>query len=105
MTVGLLLFIAFASLGAGILAGLRLPRVWLLLTVTATVAGLAAALVVLLGAQDWEWRSGFMICGEFASLRLDGVSALFAALLCVVGGTGAVYAHSYWPDHLWRKPI
>jgi hydrogenase-4 component B len=74
-------------------------RLWLALTVSGTVAGLSAALVVLLGAPDWEWRSAFALGGEFIHLRLDGVSALFLALLCVVGGTGAVYAREYWSEH------
>jgi hydrogenase-4 component B len=98
VTLDALLIVCFVALSAGIAASSRMPRAWLAFTVTATAAGLAAALMVLLGAQDWEWRSEFTLCGEFVSLRLDGVSALFAALLCVVGGTGAVYAHSYWPD-------
>ncbi|MBI4622336.1 MAG: NADH-quinone oxidoreductase subunit H [Verrucomicrobia bacterium] len=31
-------------------------------------------------------------------MRLDGISALFLALLSVVGGAGAVYAREYWAD-------
>jgi len=36
--------------------------------------------------------------GELIYLRLDGVSALFLALLCTVGGAGAVYAREYWSE-------
>ena len=50
------------------------------------IAGLSAALTVLLGGADWEWRSGFSLGGEPIHLRLDGLSALFLALLWVVGG-------------------
>lgn len=98
MTPGPLLLLAFAALAAGIVVGVRLSRLWLALTVTGAVAGLCAALRVLLGAGDWEWRSAFLLGGEFIHLRLDGVSALFLALLCVVGGAGAVYAHEYWSE-------
>ncbi len=99
MTSGSLLLIAFAALIAGIGFGPRCSRIWLALTVTGTAAGLGAAVMVLLGAPDWEWRSGFLLGGEPLHLRLDGVSALFLALLCVVGGAGAVYAREYWSDH------
>jgi hydrogenase-4 component B len=59
---------------------------------------LAAALSVLLGPTDWEWWSVFALGGDLVHLRLDGVSALFLALLCVVGGLGAVYAGEYWSE-------
>jgi hydrogenase-4 component B len=99
MTSGSFLLIAFAALAAGIGFGPRCSQIWLALTVTGTAAGLGAAVMVLLGAPDWEWRSGFLLGGEPLHLRLDGVSALFLVLLCVVGGTGAVYAREYWSDH------
>ena len=99
MTPGPLLLFAFVALVAGIVVGARLSRTWLALTVAGTVAGLSAALMVLLGAPDWEWRSGFSLGGELVHLRLDGVSALFLVLLCVVGGAGAVYAREYWSEH------
>ncbi len=93
------LLFAFASLTVAVLVGARLPRTWLALTLVGAVAGLAAALMVLLGAADWEWRSGFLLGGEPLHLRLDGLSALFLVLLSVVGGAGAVYAAEYWPEH------
>ncbi|MFA6546092.1 MAG: proton-conducting transporter membrane subunit, partial [Limisphaerales bacterium] len=96
---GPLLLLAFVALATAIVVGVRSSRWWLALTVTGAVAGLGAALTVLLGATDWEWRSGFSLGGELAHLRLDGVSALFLALLSVVGGTGAVYAREYWSEH------
>lgn len=98
MMLDALQLIAFAALAASIIAGLRLPRIWLALTAIGATAGLVAALVVLLGTQDWQWRSGFTLCGESISLRLDGLSAVFAALICVVGAAGAFYSHGYWPD-------
>jgi hydrogenase-4 component B len=99
MTPGLLLLIAFMSLATSIAAGFRLPRTWLALTLTGAVAGLGVALRTLLGGGDWEWQSGFLLGGEPLHLRLDGVSALFLVLVLLVGGTGAVYSHEYWPDH------
>lgn len=103
MTPGVLLFTAFAILGAGILASARLPRLWLAFTVISAAAGLGAALMVLLGAPDWEWQSAFALGGEAVHLRLDGVSALFLALVSVVGGSGAVYASEYWSEHRYPE--
>ena len=96
---GLFLLIALVALAASVAVGARLPRTWLALTLTGSAAALVSALLVLLGPLDWEWRSGFLLGGEPMHLQLDGVSALFLALLCVVGGAGAVYAREYWPDH------
>jgi len=98
MTPWPLLLFAFVALVTGIVVGVRLSRWWLALIVSGTVAGLIAALMVLQGAADWEWRSAFLLGGEVIHLRLDGVSALFLALLCVVGGAGAVYAREYWSE-------
>ena len=99
MTPGSFLLLAAGFLAAGIAAGPRWPRLWSGLTMAGTAAGLGAALLVLLGAPEWEWRSGFLVGGEALHLRLDGLSALFLALLSVVGGAGAVYAGEYWSDH------
>ena len=98
MTPGALLLLAAVSLAAGIGSGPWFSRSWLAFTLAGVTAGLAAALSVLLGATDWEWRSAFSLGGELVHLRLDGVSALFLALLCAVGGTGAMYAREYWSE-------
>jgi hydrogenase-4 component B len=98
MTPAPFLLLAFLALAAAV-TGAKLPRVWLALTVIGTVAALCGALCVLLGPQDWEWRSGLLVGGEPVHLRLDGVSALFLVLMSVVGGAGAVYAREYWSDH------
>ena len=95
---GPLLLLAFVALVIGIAVGIRLSRTWLTLTVIGTAAGLGAALVVLLGGGDWEWRSEFLLGAEPLHLRLDGVSALFLALLSVVSGAGAVYSREYWSE-------
>jgi len=98
MTPGALLLFAFGALAASIVVGVRMSRTWLALTLAGAVAGLSAALLVLLGAPDWEWRSAFSFGGDLIHLRLDGVSALFLVLLSVVGGAGAVYAREYWSE-------
>lgn len=98
MNIGLLLMLASLPLLAGVVAGLRWPRIWLALTVAGTLAGLCAALCVLLGGDNWDWQSDFLVGGELLHLRLDGLSALFLVLVAVVGGAGAVYAREYWPD-------
>jgi len=99
MTPGPFLLLAAVCLTAGIATGPRRPRLWTGLSVAGTAAGLGAALLGLLGAPEWEWWSGFPVGGEELHLRLDALSALFLALLCAVGGAGAVYAGEYWSDH------
>jgi hydrogenase-4 component B len=99
MSLGLLLLIAFLALVTSIVTGFRRPRIWLALTVSGAVVGMMAALRVLLGGDNWEWQSGFLLGGESLHLRLDGVSALFLMLVSSVGGTGALYSHEYWTDH------
>ena len=98
MMPGALLSVAGACLAAGMVIGPRRPRFWLGATLAGTAAALAAALLVLVGAADWEWRGSFALGGEAPHLLLDGVSAWFLALLAVVGGAGAAYARGYWKD-------
>ncbi len=98
MTAGPFLLLAALCLVVGVAAGARWPRLWLVLVMTGTIAALVAALIMLLGAPDWEWRNQFSVGGEPLHFRLDALSALFLALVGVVGGAGAVYAGGYWPD-------
>lgn len=93
-----LLLGAALALGLGVILGPRSRRTWLAATLAAAAAGLAAAVWVLSGQAAWEWRSVFAVAGEPLHLRLDGLSAVFLALLSVLGGAGAVYAHEYWSD-------
>lgn len=88
LAAGLLLL-----LSAAVLAGQS--RAWLALTVSASALLLACALPVALGGGPFEWRNGIAPCGEPMHLRVDGLSALFLALLAVVGGAGAAYGHGY----------
>ena len=64
MSPGSLLLVAAARLTAGIVFGPRCARIWLALTVAGTAAALSAAVLVLTGAPEWDWRSGFLVGGE-----------------------------------------
>ena len=94
---GVLLFAAICLLAA-MGTAVRSPRASFAFTMAGTLAGLVAALSVLFGLKEWEWTSAFVLGGERAHLRLDGLSALFLLLVSVIGGTGAAYAREYWPD-------
>jgi hydrogenase-4 component B len=98
MTVAPLLFIAAVGVFTALVTAHRAPRVWLAAKLVSVVAAFGAAWMVLAGGADWEWRSEFLTSGETLHFRLDGISAFFLALLCVVGGAGAVYGHEYWTD-------
>ncbi len=98
MTPGPLLLLASAALITSLAVGAWWSRMWLALIATAASAGLGAALRVLLGGGDWEWRSGFLPGGEPLHLRLDSLSAVFLVLVSVAGAAGAVYAREYWSE-------
>lgn len=98
MNVGPLLILAGAALLIGIISGRVVVRLWLISTVVGTAAALGAAISILCTDGPWEWRSGFHIGGESLYLRLDSLSAVFLALLGVVGGLGTIYAHEYWAE-------
>jgi hydrogenase-4 component B len=83
---------------AGILIGRVSERLWLAAMLTSLGATLAAAISVLAGGADWEWRGGFPVGGELPHLRMDGISAFFLVLLCVVGGAATVYGREYWSE-------
>jgi hydrogenase-4 component B len=98
MNIGALFLTAVAGMFLAILVGRIAPRLWLAATLAGVTAALVAAVSVLTGGADWDWRSGFLLGGEPLHLRLDSLSAFFMVLLCVVGGAGSVYAREYWPD-------
>ena len=98
MRAGPWLVLALAALTLSAVAGRRWPRTWLVLIVAGGAAAAAASVLVLSGAPGWEWRGAFRIGGEALHLRLDALSAVFLALVGVLGGAGAVYAHGYWSD-------
>ena len=99
MTEGWLLACASAGLVAGIATAQVASRVWMAATLVSAGAAFAAAVQALLAAgAAWDWQPGVAICGEAVHLRLDALSALFLALLGLVGGAGAMYAREYWTD-------
>lgn len=98
MTPGSLLLVAALGSLAAILASRRAPRLWLAAMLAGLAAALAAAVRVLAGGGEWEWRAAFAVGGEPLHLRLDGLGAFFLVLLCVVGGAATVYSREYWTD-------
>lgn len=95
---GAMLVTATLCLSAAACLSAKSARVSFAFTIMGTFAGFVAALVVLLGSKNWEWTSAFLLGGESVHLRLDGLSALFLVLVCVIGGAGAAYAREYWSD-------
>ena len=98
MTAGHLLLFAALALLVSILTGRFARRLWLASTIAGAAAALAAAVWVLAGGAEFEWRSGFPVGGEPLHMRFDGISAFFMALLSIVGGAGAAYSSEYWTD-------
>src|ERR1035437_7221018 len=98
MTVGAVLAAGACAIILSLMGAFRAPRCWLSALLASTLTALAAAAWVLATGNAWEWRSGFLIGGESVHLRLDGVSALFLALLAVVGGAGAAYSRGAWAE-------
>src|SRR6266480_682792 len=98
MTPDALVGLATVGLVAATVIGARAPRAWLALIAIGTGANLIAAVGVLATGIEWEWRSAFAIGGETIHLRLDAISALFLALVSIVGAAGATYSREYWPD-------
>lgn len=87
--------LACVTLAAG--AG-RFPRTWLALVLTGTSCSLLTAFQVLNGAETWAWRVSFSLAGETPSFFLDGVAAVFLALVSLVGASTAIYSREYWSD-------
>ena len=94
----LLLTIAGVGMLASIFAGTRAPKLWLTGVLVGAVGGMGAAVVALTTGVEWDWHSALTLGGEAVHLRLDAVSALFLALLSLIGGAGAVYGREYWTD-------
>jgi hydrogenase-4 component B len=89
---------AFAAVLSLVTALFHAPRCWLWTLLAGALSALGAAAWILITGGAWEWRSAFLIGGESIHLRLDGVSALFLALLAVVGGAATAYAREYWSE-------
>jgi hydrogenase-4 component B len=98
----LLLFSGLASVTA-LAAALRSRNLWLTGTLTAAIAALGAAVRVLATGAAWDWQSGLEVGGAPVHLRLDGVSALFLALIAVLGGAASLYSTEYWNEQRHPK--
>ena len=98
MTPGILLLLSLAGLAGGLAAGYPSPRAWLVATLTGALAAFAAAIWILATGVTWDWRPDFLLAGEPIHLKLDAISALFLALLSVLGGAGSLFATEYWTD-------
>ena len=98
MTTGVMIAVAAIGMVVAVLTSRSAERIWLAATLVSTGSALAAAMAVLISGGSWEWRSAAVVAGDALHLRLDGVSALFLALLCVIGAAAAVYARSYWSE-------
>ena len=98
MTPGSLLLIALAGMLAGWLAAYRSPRGWLAATIGGAVAAFVAAVWMLATGATWNWQPDVLLAGEPIHLELDAISALFLALLSVLGGAGSLFASEYWSD-------
>jgi hydrogenase-4 component B len=96
--ISALLAIFCLALILAMVTGFHHSRIWLGLNSLAALCGLAAATAVLATGEAWDWRCPFAVGGEYPLLRLDGISALFLALVCLIGGLGAVYAREYWSE-------
>jgi hydrogenase-4 component B len=98
MTTGVMIGVAAFAILVAMLVGRSSPRLWLASVLAGATAGMGAGVGILIDGGEWEWRSAWVIAGDQMHLRLDGVSALFLVLLCVIGAAGAVYSRSYWSD-------
>lgn len=98
MSTGILLGAAGCAALAALLLGRWLPRLWLACVALAGASAFAASARVLSGCGEWQWRSDWTLGGQPVHLRFDALSALFLALVSVVGVAGAVYSRSYWSD-------
>jgi hydrogenase-4 component B len=94
--IDLLLAISGAGMLLSLLAGVRAPRTWLAGVLTGASGVVVAAVVTLSTGSVWELRHATRFGGESFFFRLDSVSALFLALLGVVGGACSVYGREYW---------
>lgn len=86
MNPGPTLLAAFVGISVAFFASCRFPRIWVPLVLASAAAAFAASISVLATGGAREWRSTFSLGGEMLHLRFDAISALFLALVCLVGG-------------------
>jgi hydrogenase-4 component B len=95
VTPGRYLLAAAVCSALALLFARRARRAWLVMTVAAAIAGVAACIHVFIATESWDWQVAMTPGGQAWHVRLDAVSALFLALLSLIGGLGAV-----WPGLL-----
>lgn len=98
MSTSSLLLLSGSGFVISLATAMRLPRGWFITALGGLLSALAAATGLLISGGAWEWQSGFRIGGESLHLRLDGVSALFLALVALLGGAVVSYSREYWAD-------
>jgi hydrogenase-4 component B len=76
----------------------RVRRAWLVATVVAALSAMAACVAVFVAGEPWLGRIALRPGGEALQFRLDAISAVFLALLSLIGGLAAVYGQGYWRD-------
>jgi len=103
VTPGWLLLGAVGCVAVAVAGARRAPGLWLVASLGAATAALAASVWVLIVGEPWDWRAAFAPGGEPLHLRLDGVSAFFLALLSLIGGACSLYSQGYWQDE--RHPV
>lgn len=96
--IGILLSVFGLGLLASILVAARLPKLWLAGILVGAAGGMAAAVRVLTSTASWDFKNALAIGGQPVHLQLDPISALFLALLALIGAGGAVYGREYWTD-------
>lgn len=93
-----LLELAGLGLLVSMLAGVRGSRCWFGAVVTSALCALSAAIHTLVCGGVWAWRCPLAVGGQGVHLQRDALSALFLALLSLIGGVGVLYAWQYWDD-------
>ena len=96
MNTGVVLAAGIGGNVLGLLFSFHAPRCWLAFALLSASMSLLAALGIFFTGLEWEWKSLFSIGGESLHLRLDGISAMFLALVAILGGVGAFYSQKYW---------
>lgn len=98
MNTGSFLLLGAFTCVLALAAGWNRAGWWLAMVVLASGALVVAAGGVLAGGETWRWRPGLVLGGESVFLQLDRISAVFLALLGVVGGAASIYARAYWSE-------
>jgi hydrogenase-4 component B len=98
MSTGQWLWLAGLGMLMALGAAWRWPWAWLAGLGLGSGGALIGAAGILAQGGTWEWRASPQIGGETIFLRLDAVSAVFLALLGVLGFLGGLYATGYWTE-------